>query len=187
MELTVERSDRGGRVRILAGTDDGAPFRVRVPMRCRTTEAAIEWLRPPEVPPGAPRQGDLYFVPMVAEHRLGTWKPSSLRERSETDAGSWREVEVDDGPLSFGRHEIEQGEVPACKSISRVAQARGETCFIGRKSVRSHAWTGRPRYFVRGTVVHPEHGTLVLGLTWHEVIRNRAAGPWPVRGLRGGD
>lgn len=181
-EVITERNEKNRPERFLVGEDDGQTFKVRVPLRVKSVEQAIKWLRPAGVPADAPRQGEYFFVPQAEG-----FKPSSLRDETYTEAGSYREVVVEDGPLSFHRHAIARcPDLAEDAKISRAAQARGSTCFIGRKRVCSHDWTGRPRYFVRGQVEHPEHGTLVLGSRWHEVVPNRAHGPFPVRGLGAG-
>lgn len=182
--LTLERTAKGGNIRILRGQDDGSPFAVQVPARCKTIEQAIEWLRPAEVPADAPRQGDLFFVPQPRD-----FKPSMLAESEYTPAGSYREVTVYHGPQALGNHRFDgiAGDTEHKYGVTRVVQAAGDTMFVGRRKVKSHSWQGRPRYFVRGIVSHPEHTAIDLGMLWHEVIRNRAAGPWPVSGIYGGD
>jgi hypothetical protein len=157
---------RDGTHRVLTGIDDGHPFEVRVPLRCQTICEALDWLRPDGVMEDTIRQGEWFFVPSAPEEE---WE-------DKTEAGSWRRV-VHHTTTTFDRNWRHLPE----ECI--VVVARGETCFIGRKAVRSHSWTGRPHVYVRGDVTHPEHGTIELGDRWHEVIPNRAHGPFEVGSL----
>ena len=160
---------RDGSHRVLAGMDDGSPFHVEVPLRCQTVGEALDWLRPDGVDEDTPRQGEWYFV-------RGDPEPEGDQR---TEAGSWRSV-THASVATFdraGRH------MPA---ECLLVEARGETCFLGRRAVKSHAWTARPRLYVRGPITHPEHGTLTLADGWHEVVPNRAHGPFEVGSVAGG-
>jgi len=160
------RLRREGTRLVLTGVDDGHPFQVPVPGTCATVAQALEWLRPPDVPEGAPRQGEYFFVPAALPGE-GSSAP--------TRAGSWRETEHEVGATFSRSHHAEE-----CVRV--VTQ--GETAFVGRRQhVRTHEWRGRDRYFARGEVTHSrgEHPPLDLGARWHEVVPNRAHGPWPVR------
>jgi len=160
---------REGSHRTLAGPDDGHAFVVQVPLRCQTLREALDWLRPDGVDEEAPRQGEWYFVRRDPE-------PEGDQR---TEAGSWRSV-THASVATFdraGRH------MPA---ECLLVEARGETCFLGRRAVKSHAWTARPRLYVRGPITHPEHGTLTLADGWHEVVPNRAHGPFEVGSVAGG-
>ena len=163
---------RDGSHRVLAGMDDGHPFSVQVPLRCQTLREALEWLRPDDVPADALRQGEWYFVRRNPE-------PETDGMEQVSEAGSMRRVE---------HREIETFDERARHMPTEclAVLASGETCFMGRKAVKSHAWTGRPHIFVRGVVHHPEHGGLDLGAKWHEVVPNRAHGPFAVGQLAGG-
>ena len=166
MELYREKTQRGGYRRILSGTDDGSTFRVAVPMRCHTVEEAVAWLRPPEVPTGSLRQGEFFFRP-------GQPPEADDYPVQTTAAGSERQTHTQNEAEFSASHHAEE-----CVAVWDT----GNTMFLGRRHVHSHEWTGRPRYFVRGAVKHSEHTTLQLS-EWHEVIPNRAHGPFPVRGF----
>lgn len=174
------------RVRILEGEDDGHRYEVKVPLRCKTVEDALDWLRPEGLQADAIRQGEFYFVPSSGPHRAAGCHHESGEKvyRSDcgseeyTDAGSEYRWTVD-WDASFSRtHRAKD-----CYSVVKS----GSVQFVGRKRVKSHSFTGRPRYFVRGPVEHSQHGTLELpkhaaGL-WYEVVPNRAHGPFPVAGF----
>ena len=157
---------RAGQHRTLTGMDDGHPFSATVPLRCQTIGEALEWLRPDGVAVDAIRQGEWFFVPATPE-------PEG---RTESDAGSWREVahHVIESFDARGRHQIAE---------CLVVIATGETAYIGRRSVRTHNWTGRPHVYARGLITHPEHCAIDLGTSWHEVVPNRAHGPFAVGSL----
>lgn len=159
MYLEIVRNAAGRPTgRLLRGEDDGHPFAVRVPLRCTTTEEAIDWLRPDGVRPDAPRQGDLWFV-LSGRPSLGY---------EETGRYSWREAKGEkEWNVSIGgtRHIAEE---------LLTIWTRGSTAFLGRDGVASHRWEGRPRLYVRGRITHPEHGTLVLH-EWHRVVPRRGA------------
>ena len=157
---------RAGQHQTLTGMDDGHPFSATVPLRCQTIGEALEWLRPDGVAVDAIRQGEWFFVPATPE-------PEG---RTESDAGSLRRV-VHHTIDSFdrrGRHQVAE---------CLVVIASGETAFVGRRAVKTHDWTGRPRVYARGLITHPEHVTVDLGPTWHEVIPNRPHGPFAVGSL----
>lgn len=173
------------RVRFLRGQDDGHDYEVRVPLRCKTVEDALDWLRPDEVPADAPRQGEFYFVGSSGPHKAagcshyGEPSPSDpyytyCGSTEHTSAGSSYKYTVDSFASFSRRHRATE-----CWSVVKS----GEVCFVGRRRVKTHSFVSRPRYFVRGTVYHPEHGNLDLGSGWFEVIPNGAHGPFPVRGL----
>lgn len=156
--------------RSLTGMDDGHAFSVRVPLRVRTIREALDWLRPDEVGIDALRQGEWFFVPRDPE-APGT---------SHTDAGSERTIEHQ----SINTFDASGRHMPAeCLAVL----SHGDTMFIGRNGGgRSHSWIGRPHIFAKGVISHPEHGSLDLGDNWHEVIPNRAHGPFQVGQLTGG-
>lgn len=179
LETRVHPKNPRARIRVLVGMDDGRPFEVRVPMRVKDVETALDWLRPKDVPPGTTRQGEFFFVPVQNPHN------------EFCDHGY-------DGPRIHG-YELYKGQscyrysvAPSFFSFTHVADEcivvvkSGETAFYSRRkgSVQAHSWTGRPRYFVRGVVRHTrgDHPDLNLGDSWHEVIPNKAHGPFPMRG-----
>ncbi len=102
-QIITKRNEKNRPERFLVGQDDGADFSVKVPLRVKTVEAAIEWLRPAGVLAGTPRQGEYFFIPQTEG-----FEPSSLEDETWTDAGSARFVRVFDGPMSFHRHAIER-------------------------------------------------------------------------------
>jgi hypothetical protein len=151
---------KDGAHRILAGLDDGHQFNVQVPLKCQTIGEALAWLRPDDIYPETPRQGE-------------------AEGYTETQAGSTRNVEHR-GIDSFDRR---RRHMPSeCLAVL----THGETLFLGRSAVKSHPWTGRTRIYARGVISHPEHGDLDLGNQWHEVIPNRAHGPFGVGEFSGG-
>lgn len=160
---------REGTHRVLAGLDDGHPFSVRIPLHRRTIGEALAWLRPQDVPAAAPRQGEWYFVRRDPEPAGETYSP----------AGSRRTINY----ISTDTFDHHRRHMPSqCLAVI----ADGATCFIGRKKIKRHEWTGRTRIYVRGTITHPEHGMLSLPEGWHEVIPNRAHGPFGVGAFAGG-
>jgi hypothetical protein len=202
LTLQAHPANPRARQRVLTGDDDGHAYRVVVPMRIRTVEAALDWLRPDDVPADALRQGEFYLMPSGGPHLMagcehdaatpavreailrGERDPRQTPCGSEehTEAGSSYRWTVDDA-ASFSRtHEAE-----SCWSVTKS----GDVCFLGRKRVRSHGFTGRPTYYVRGYVEHAEHGRLELPAhyqgRWYEVVPNRAHGPFPVQGYGRGD
>lgn len=229
--LTLEpsASNPRARVRVLRGQDDGHDFAVRVPLRCRTVEDALDWLRPDDVPRGSLRQGEFYFIPSGGPHAAAGCDHSPKRGQCPNPQCEWGKVYSEDpgdrgtacptcggsgqGPLGpAGVHESDCGSSETTEAGSeyrwtvdwqatfsrrhtatrcRAVIKSGEVAFIGRRKVKTHAFRARPRYFVAGEVEHYEHGTLVLpahsrayhGISWYEVVPNRAHGPFPVRGL----
>ena len=157
---------RAGQHQTFTGMDDGHPFSATVPLRCQTIGEALRWLRPDGVAEDALRQGEWFFVPATPEPEGYT----------ESDAGSRRRVEhhVIESFDARGRHQVAE---------CLVVIASGETAFVGRRAVKTHDWTGRPRVYARGLITHPEHVTVDLGPTWHEVIPNRPHGPFAVGSL----
>lgn len=162
--LTILRNASGRPIgRLLEGEDDGAPYSVRVPLRCRTVDEALDWLRPAGVSPWAPRQGELFFVPEA---------PPAERDcilEEHTPAGSSTYTRCDhriDWPI-FGSDHVADDAV--------IVWREGWCAFIGRRGrIKHHRWEARPVAYVRGEVRHPEHGTLVLD-GWHRVVPNRAS------------
>jgi len=185
--LTLEPHPRNprSRIRVLRGTDDGNPFEVTVPLRIKTVQDAVDWLRPDDVPQDALRQGEFYFIPSTGPHVVaGCYHPDPdhiYREDCGSDewtaAGSTYRYTVN-WRASFSRTHT----ATTCYSVVKA----GYVLFPGRRTLKTHPFTGRPRYFVRGSVTHPEHGTLALPPhdlgEWYEVIPNRAHGPFPVTG-----
>jgi len=171
---------RHGRQTWLVGREGQQIFAVRIrAKKIKTLDEALAWLRPEDVPHYALRQGDLYFVPLPG------WSPPLLTtnltrpdfsdaiEFNQPPPRTWRRTCCQEfSRLPAHSHRLEQP--------GRVVWDEGETAFVGRKGVRSHPWRGRPRYFVRGRITHPEHGMLDVGYIWHEVVPNRAVGPWRV-------
>jgi len=176
------------RVRVLSGQDDGQDFAVQVPLRIRTVEDALDWLRPAGIAADALRQGEFFFVPSRGPHDAAGCHHESriLREdcggEEVTEAGSVYRWRVD-WDASFS----ETHSATRCYSVTKS----GEVMFVGRRRMRTHTFVGRPRYFVRGSVEHGQHGRLQLlnhgWGPWYEVIPNRAHGPFPVRGYGRGD
>lgn len=168
------------RRRLLQGEDDGHPYQVFVPLRCRTVEDALDWLRPSCVPADAPRQGEYYFIRSAGPHDAGCNHYSDRpNDRDcgrivETEARSTYRWEVWSNASFSRRHHADE-----CWSVVKS----GDTMFAGWKRVRSHSWVDRPRYFVRGTVRHPEHSDLVLPPGWFEVVPNKAHSPFLVTGI----
>jgi len=149
--------------RTLTGVDDQHAFAVQVPATCATIGEALEWLRPDGVCADTPRQGEYFFArrdpPAEGSESVGRRSHRYTRHVS----------------ARFSRtHNADE--------VIRVETA-GETAFCGRRSIKTHGWTGRDRYFARGVVRHEagDHPDFDLGAQWHEVIPNRAHGPWPVR------
>jgi len=196
-QITLEPHPRNARarVRVLAGTDDAVPFRVVVPLRITSVEAAVEWLRPAGVPADALRQGEFYFLPSDGPHvEAGCDHPAGRpTNRADcghgeyTDAGSHYRYNVTWG-ASFSRTHT----AADCKAVVKSGSVR----FPGRRTTKSHDFVSRPRYFARGSVQHDEHGTLELPChnplyqddpqhrgDWYEVVPNRAHGPFPVEGF----
>lgn len=114
-------------------------------------------LAPEGVDEGTLRQGEWYFVPAKAPElsTFGAWE----RDGEESQAGSYTESRCYE-VATFDRR---RRHMP---TECRVLERRGET---GR---------GRPRVYVRGSVAHPEHGTLILPDGWYRVIPNHAHGPF---------
>lgn len=194
ISLEPHPSNPRSRIRVLAGTDDGAPFRVTVPLHIRTVKDALDWLRPDHVPVDALRQGEFYFIPSAGPHRAaGCTHPDPKRIREAdcgsheySDAGSHHEYRVV-WRASFSRRHT--------ATVCRAVVKSGSVAFRGRRATRTHDYTARPTYYVRGEVVHDEHGTLTLPThdpsyqddplhqgDWYEVVPNRAHGPFPVWG-----
>lgn len=162
MSATLEllRNEAGRPVgRLLRGEDDGHPFEVRVPLRCRTVEDAIDWLRPDGVFPDDPRQGDLWFV------REDPPQPGF----EDIGKRSWRETHVfrfHNESIAGTRHVAEE---------FALVEVSGSTAFVGRRGkIRHHAWQARPVGYAKGKISHPEHGVLVLE-GWHRVVPRRGA------------
>ncbi len=186
-QISLEPHPRNPRARqrVLTGTDDAAAFRVVVPIRLKTVEEAVEWLRPPNIPADALRQGEFYLLPSHGPHvEAGCTHPKGEPIRRDdcgsdeyTEAGShyrYRAI----GRASFSRTHA----ATDCKAVVK----NGEVAFIGRRAVKTHDFTGRPTYYVSGEVTHFEHGTLALSEheqgRWYEVVPNKAHGPFPVWG-----
>ena len=191
-ELQLQPHPRNpqSRIRILVGQDDGQDFAVQVPLRLRTVEAALDWLRPAHVPADALRQGEFFFLPSPGPHAAaGCYHPTEGKVRREdcggedyTEAGSSYRWSVEWNASFSQTHRATR-----CYAVTKS----GDVLFRGRRRMHSHAFVARPRYFVRGRVEHGQHGTLPLprhadGL-WYEVIPNRAHGPFPVNGYGRGD
>lgn len=70
LTLAPHPSNPRARLRVPQGLDDGHAYRVVVPLRIRTVEAALAWLRPDGVPIDALRQGEFYFVPSASPVQL---------------------------------------------------------------------------------------------------------------------
>lgn len=172
------------RQRILAGDDGGSPFRVVVPLRIKTIDAALDWLRPAEVPADALRQGEFYFIPSAGPHVAAGCRHGGGRiflddcgSEEYTEAGSeyfWRV----DWNASFSRTHT----AVRCYTVTKS----GSVLFRGHRKIKSHDFTSRPRYFVQGPITHGEHGSLELPPhpqgKWYEVIPNKVHGPFPVVG-----
>jgi hypothetical protein len=165
-QLVTRRDPRARRV--LVGYTEGG-WSVQVPLRCKTLQDARAWLRPAGVYEDTPRQGEWFFVRR---------DPPDADETAPNEWGTWSETIVEDA-LSFDRRDRHHPD--ECVRVYR----RGETAFRGRKHIRTHRWVGRPRFFVRGDIMHPEHETLTL-TDWHEVIPNQAHGPFAVGSWGGG-
>lgn len=171
------------RIRILHGEDDGHPYEVHVPLRIKTVEAALDWLRPANVPGDALRQGEFYFVPADDPHSQFCDWPDC--ERTGDHGGYWQE-----GPSHY-RYDMSDAQFSRthyANECVRVTKS-GTVAFVASRGIRSHPFTGRPRFFVRGVVRHSggDHSELVLPGGWHEVVPNRAHGPFPVRGMGNDD
>lgn len=182
------------RVRILSGQDDGHSFEVQVPLRIKTVEAALDWLRPAGVPADVLRQGEFYFLPSAGPHAAaGCFHPADNKVMAADCGGE----EVTEGGSNY-RWTVDwhasfspSHTATRCYSVTKS----GDVAFVGRRKMRTHSFTARPSYFVAGTVEHPEHGTLELpahgaahrGVSWYEVRPNKAHGPFPVRGYGRGD
>lgn len=167
MKITREKTKRGGYVRILSGSDDGSEFRVQIPTRCRTVKQAVAWLRPARIREDALRQGQFFFLPVKLP------EGNDYPVRTPRPAPHWRTHCKYDARFSATHVATE------CIAVWNSGTPR----FLGRGRLHGHHWTGHPRYFVRGEVTHAKHAPLSLGTTWHEVIPNRAHGPFPIRGF----
>lgn len=192
LQLQPHPRNPRARVRVLSGTDDGQDFQVQVPLRLKTVEAALEWLRPAGVPEDALRQGEFYFVPSPGHgpHDVAGCYHADYTHVSRYDCGSQEET---DGGSSYQWRVRWEASFSATHSADHCLAVvkSGDVAFVGRRRMRTHGFVGRPRYFVRGGVEHDEHGRLELPRhtsgAWYEVIPNRVHGPFPVEGYGQGD
>lgn len=189
LELRPHPTNQKARQRILVGEDDGHRYEVAVPMRFKDPQSALDWLRPKDVPIDALRQGEFYFVPSENPHELFCDEEHC---RSFNRHGSTWFEGTSDYQFIMERGDFSTSHyVPRSYGESWRATKAGNVAFFGRRGVAHHQFSGRPRYFVRGTVVHArgDHADLVLpahpGGDWYEVIPNKAHGPFPVTGMSG--
>lgn len=170
LRLEIRRNERGRPVgRLLTGTDaDGCAVSAHVPLRCKTVDEALAWLRPADVRPDDPRQGDLYFSPVSRfspDDTEGVW---AVEE--ERDTGTIHEVRV-----TYHRGERILGTRHRAEEMV-VMERRGTVAFVGRRGVAYHDYVARPQVWVRGEITHPEHPTLDLDPElWHVVVPQRGS------------
>src|SRR3989338_442922 len=136
----------------------------RMRLDARYRRLGEEWMSATGLPLLDPQREQARANRLARQAQLAAAREST-EERELTEAGY---------VLTRGRHQVAE---------CIVVTATGETAYIGRRSVRTHNWTGRPHVYARGLITHPEHCAIDLGTSWHEVVPNRAHGPFAVGSL----
>lgn len=160
-----QRTD--GRLRhFLCGMDEAHLFIAMLPFEVDTVEAAHEALRPPivselEARTSAPtvRQGEWFFVALPAS------------EEREVSSLARRTLPV--------RRNVGIAEAAGIRRIGRPHVAE-EVLVV--KGIPDAAGDTSERVYVRGSVRHPDHRTIVLP-AWRRTIENRESISAPVEGI----
>lgn len=173
----------------LVGRDEGRLFRTPVSMRCTTIQGALDWLRP--VPHRMlKRQGDLFFVPVALReglpsymHRAGNYYRLPGRGQYNPWHSTYNEamangISRDDESNGYSSHTYTYRAMTEIGNTRHVAEfgltlwKSGEVAFLGRRKIRTHSYTAKPRFFVSGFVSHPQHETLELEGWWEVLPQN---------------
>jgi hypothetical protein len=129
----------------------------------KTVDAALDALRPQNVPVGSPRQGEWFLVP---------WKKLSVKpDNMVFNVLDGKKVKL---PLI-----TEHGDILlASKNVDNEFNRRWN------RHVPTHTIIVGGKVYVRGFLRDVEHGKIRIGdgETWHRVIKNKAAGSWAATG-----